>query len=57
MNRPVYELLGRATASPRAPKNKKLWKVLEKIESLAPPHDQKAVLRYIDAVAKDSNGR
>jgi transcriptional regulator with XRE-family HTH domain len=49
----VYEILGRAAASPRAPKSKKLWKVLEKIESLA-PHDQKVVLRYIDAVAKDS---
>jgi hypothetical protein len=50
----VYEILGRA-ASNRAPKNKKLWKVLERLEAL-PPHDQKVVLRYIDAVAKDSNG-
>jgi hypothetical protein len=50
----IYEILGRA-ASNRAPKSKKLWKVLEKLESLA-PHDQKVVLRYIDAVAKDANG-
>jgi transcriptional regulator with XRE-family HTH domain len=56
LNVSVYELLGRATTPPRAPKNKKLWKVLEKIESLA-PHDQKVVLRYIDAVAKDTNSR
>ena len=55
LNVSVYELLGRATTPPRAPKNKKLWKVFEKLEAL-PPHDQKVVLRYIDAVAKDSNG-
>ena len=51
----VYEILGRA-ASNRSPKNKKLWKVLEKLEAM-PPHDQKVVIRYIDAVARTGNGR
>jgi transcriptional regulator with XRE-family HTH domain len=51
----VYEILGRATSS-RSPKNKRLWKVLEKLEAM-PSHDQKVVLRYIDAVARTGNGR
>ena len=51
----VYEILGRATSN-RAPKNKKLWKVLEKLEAM-PSHDQKVVLRYIDAVARTAGGR
>ena len=56
LNVSVYELLGRATTPPRAPKNKKLWKVLEKIEALA-PHDQKVVLRTIDALSRDAGGQ
>ena len=51
----IYELLGRA-ASSRSVKNPKLWKALQKLEAL-PPRDQKVVLRYLDAVARDSNGR
>jgi hypothetical protein len=53
LNVSVCELLGRATTSRRAPKNKKLWKVLEKIEALA-RHDQKVVLRTIDALSRDA---
>ncbi len=41
----------RATTSPRAPKNKKLWKLLERIESL-PARDQRPLLRTIDAHLK-----
>ena len=48
----VYELLGRASSG-RAPRDKKLWKVLEKLEALA-PRDQKVVLRTIDALARAS---
>jgi transcriptional regulator with XRE-family HTH domain len=55
LNVSVYEILGRAT-SPRSPKNKKLWKVLEKIEALA-PHDQKVVLRTIDALSRDAGAQ
>jgi hypothetical protein len=51
----VYEILGRATST-RSPKNKKLWKVLEKIEALA-PHDQKVVLRTIDALSRDARAQ
>ncbi len=51
----VYELHGRASSA-RPPKNPRLWKVIEKIEAL-PPGDLKAVLRYIDLMARDANGR
>lgn len=46
----VYELLGRASSG-RSPKDKKLWKAFEVLESL-PPRDQKVVLRTLDAVAQ-----
>jgi len=49
----VYELLGRASSG-RAPADRKLWKVLQKLESL-PRRDQKAVMRYIDLLAQ-ANG-
>jgi transcriptional regulator with XRE-family HTH domain len=51
----VYELLGRASSN-RAPKNKKLWKVIDTLESL-PPRDQRVVLRTIDAIARDAGAR
>lgn len=50
----VYELLGRAPAQ-RTPKDRRLWKLVEKIEAL-PPRDQKVVFRTIDAVARTANG-
>lgn len=48
----VYELLGRAP-SPRPPKDRRLWKVVEKLEAL-PPKDQRVVVRTIDALARDA---
>lgn len=50
----VYELLGRASSG-RAPKDKKLWKVIETLESL-PPRDRKFILRTIETVAKAAGG-
>lgn len=51
----VYELLGRASST-RPAISRPLREALEKIRGL-PPSDQKAVLRYVDLVARDANGR
>lgn len=52
----IYELLGRASST-RSPTDRRLWKIVQKLESL-PRRDQKAVMRYIDLLAQaNGNGR
>src|SRR5687767_14742684 len=51
----VYELLGRSVPR-RSPRDPKLWKVVEKLESL-PPKDRKVVFHYIETVTRKAAGR